>query len=166
MELPLPKRTTDGPRPIHPAIRKVWLFSNLISVVVFGMIMSFTEFMFLRTLHAPWRFPIIAPLLAIVIGFWASSMVRRQWANWRYEVTDDEVVLAWGVFFQTRRYVPRDRVQHVDINSGPIDRRFGLAQVSLFVAGAHGSVGAIPGLTPEEADDLRSMLVESHAAHV
>ena len=54
----------------------------------------------------------------------------------------------------------------MDITSGPIARKFGLAHVHLYVAGAHGTVGAIPGLTPEEAEELRSMLVEAQAEHV
>jgi membrane protein YdbS with pleckstrin-like domain len=166
MELVPEPRTTEGPRPIHPAIRYVWLFSNCISVLVFGVFGSIFEFAMIRALHAPWSFPIIAPLLAIVIGAYAFGMVKRQWSAWKYEVTTHEVILSWGVWWQTTRLVPRDRIQHVDIKSGPLDRRFGLVHVGLYVAGAHGSVGSIPGLTPDEAEVLRSMLVETQAKHV
>lgn len=124
------------------------------------------EFGFLKAVEAPWRFPIVMPVLWIGIGIWASSFVKRQWQAWRYEVTDNEVILSHGVWYQTRRFVPRDRIQHVDITSGPLARKFGLAHVHLYVAGAHGAVGGVPGLTPEEAEDLRSMLVESQAEHV
>ncbi len=159
-------RTTDGPRPIHPAIRKVWLFSNTISFSILLVITGLLEFLFARRDILPWAFPIITPLL--FIGLWSLSamMVKRQWERWTYEVTSTEIILSWGVLWQTKRFVPRDRVQHVDINSGPIDRRFGLVQVSLYVAGAMGAVGSIPGLKPEEAEELRDMLVESQAKHV
>jgi membrane protein YdbS with pleckstrin-like domain len=166
MEVPSMRRTTNGPRGIHPAIRKVWLFSNALSFGVLAIVTSLAEFGFIKAFHLPWSFPLVMPILWIGIGIWSASFVKRQWQVWRYEVTDHEVILSWGVWYQTRRFVPRDRIQHVDITSGPLARKFGLAHVHLYVAGAHGAVGGIPGLTPEEAEDLRSMLVETQAEHV
>src|SRR5579871_4726037 len=167
MESPLPQRqTTNGPHAIHPAIQKVWLFSNLISFTAIAIITSLIEFSFLKAVEAPWHFPVVMPLLWIGVGIWSAAFLKRQWKAWQYEVTDHEVILSWGIWNQTKRFVPRDRVQHVDITSGPIARKFGLAHLHLYVAGAHGAVGGIPGLTPEEADDLRKMLVETQAEHV
>jgi membrane protein YdbS with pleckstrin-like domain len=166
MEEPSIRRTTNGPQSIHPAIRKVWLFSNSISFLIFGVLTSLGEFGLIKGIPLPWPIPIFMPLLWISIWLWSMGFVKRQWSAWRYEVTDHEIILSWGVWNQTKRYVPRDRIQHVDITSGPIARKFGLAHVHLYVAGAHGSVGEIPGLTPEEAEDLRSMLVETQAEHV
>ena len=166
MEVSTALRTTGGPRKIHPAIRKVWLFSNTITFAIFGIIASCMEYGFLKAIEAPWHFPIFMPVLWIGIGIASASMVKLQWERWRYEVTDREVILNWGVWNQTRRFVPRDRIQHVDITSGPIARKFGLSHVHLYVAGAHGAVGAIPGLTHDEAEELRGMLVETQAEHV
>lgn len=161
-----PPQTTDGPRKIHPAIRMVWLFSNSVSFLIIAVITSVMEFSLLRALHAPWQFPIVMPILWIGIGIASASLLKLQWERWQYEVTDREVILSWGVWTQTRRFVPRDRIQHVDITSGPLARKFGLSHVHLYVAGAHGAVGGIPGLTHEEAEALRSMLVETQAEHV
>ncbi|HWA83305.1 MAG TPA: PH domain-containing protein [Fimbriimonadaceae bacterium] len=166
MDTPSTRRTTNGPRPIHAAIRKVWLFSNAMTFGALALMTSLIEFVFLKAAGAPWRFPIFMPVLWIGIGIWSASFVKRQWQAWRYEVTDNEVILSWGVLYQVKRFVPRDRIQHVDITSGPIARKFGLAHVHLYVAGAHGAVGGIPGLTPGEAEDLRAMLVETQAEHV
>ncbi len=166
MDAPSTRRTTNGPRSIHTAIRKVWLISNAFTFGILAIVTSGVEWGFLKAIDARWHFPIFMPVVWIVVGIWTSSFVKRQWKAWQYEITDSEVVLSWGVLFQTRRFVPRDRVQHVDITSGPLARKFGLAHVHLYVAGAHGSVGGIPGLTPEEAEDLRMMLVETQAEHV
>ncbi len=136
------------------------------TVLILAAITSATEWAILRAIESPIHFPIFMPLLWIGIWVFATSMVKRQWEAWRYEITDREVVLSWGVWYQTRRFVPRDRIQHVDITSGPIARKFGLAHVHFYVAGAHGAVGGIPGLTPEEAEELRQMLVETQAEHV
>jgi len=166
MEALISRRTTDGPRKIHPAIRKVWLFSNSLTFTIIGILTSVAEFGFLKAIHAPWGFPIFMPALWILMGIGSAYLVRLEWERWRYEVTDQEVILSWGVWNQTRRFVPRDRIQHVDITSGPLARKFGLSHVHLYVAGAHGAVGGIPGLTHQEAEELRGMLVESQAEHV
>jgi membrane protein YdbS with pleckstrin-like domain len=160
------RHNTNGPQKIHPAIRKVWLFSNTFSFLVLAIITSLMEYGFLKGIQAPWRFPIVMPILWISMGILSAAMLKLQWERWSYEVTDREVILSWGVWNQTRRFVPRDRVQHVDITSGPIARKFGLSHVHLYVAGAHGAVGGIPGLTHAEAEELREMLVESQAEHV
>ncbi|MBS1726346.1 MAG: PH domain-containing protein [Armatimonadetes bacterium] len=166
MESPTPRQTTNGPQPIHPAIRKVWLFSNLISYAIIAVITSAVEWGLIKGDILPWSFPIAMPLFWLGIGVLSASLVKRQWEVWRYEITDQEVILRHGIWNQIQRFVPRDRVQHVDITSGPLARKFGLVHVHLYVAGAHGSVGEIPGLTPDEAEELRKMLVETQADHV
>ncbi len=160
------RRTTNGPQGIHPAIRKVWLFESATTYLMLLLLTGGLEFALIKALEAPWHFPIFMPLLWIGLGIWSVSWIKRRWKAWSYEVTESEVVLTWGIWYQVQRFVPRDRVQHVDITSGPIARKFGLAHVHLYVAGAHGAVGAIPGLTPEKAEELRSMLVETQADHV
>src|ERR1051325_4169799 len=120
MEVLSSRRTTDGPRKIHPAIRKVWLFSNTITFAIIAIITSAMEFAFLKGVDAPWRFPIVMPILWIAIGIASASLVKLQWERWRYEVTDREVILSWGVWNQTRRFVPGDRIQHAANRSAPI----------------------------------------------
>ncbi len=166
MEVPSVRKTTNGPQPIHQAICKVWLYSNLISIVIVGLITSGIEFALIQADVIHWPVPLVMPLFWVLIGLWSSMFVKRQWHAWKYEVTDHEIILNSGVWYQKQRFVPRDRIQHVDITSGPLARKFGLAHVHLYVAGAHGAVGEIPGLTPQEADELRSMLVETQAEHV
>jgi membrane protein YdbS with pleckstrin-like domain len=160
------RRTTDGPRAIHAAVQKVWLVESGISQLILASFTILLEFFFLRKLGGSWRIPVVMPLLWVVIFCWGVAMVKRRWRSWSYEVTDFEVILRWGVWQRVQRFVPRDRVQHVDITSGPIARKLGLVHFHLYVAGAHGSIGAIPGLTPTEAEELRDMLVESQAEHV
>src|SRR5690606_41037222 len=55
--------------------------------------------------------------------------------------------------------VPHSRVQHVDINHGPIDRRFGLAALKVHTAGTQLSAVSLDGLLRERAEALRDDLV-------
>jgi membrane protein YdbS with pleckstrin-like domain len=108
---------------------------------------------------------VIGPILAF--GFAALSwwIADRQFRAWSYQLSERELVLSHGLLFRTRRTVPRGRVQHIDINSGPLDRKFGLVQVCIYVAGAMGSIGAIPGLTPERAEELKAAIIEGRDIH-
>jgi|CXWL01.1.fsa_nt_gi membrane protein YdbS with pleckstrin-like domain len=170
---PTVKRTTNGPKGIHPAIRKVWLFSAFISVLMIGAMMLAVVIPLVISMRRHpervfWSTLGIALLILIWVGIviYTMAKIKAQWKNWTYEVRENDVVLSWGVLWQTRRHVARDRIQHLDINSGPLDRRFGLVQVGVFTAGALGTVGVIPGLTNAEAEDLRDMILESQVEHV
>ncbi len=105
----------------------------------------------------------VGPLLAILIGLISIAFAKKQYENWTYELRKHDLVLSWGLWWKTRRCVALDRIQHVDINSGPLDRKFGLVQMSVHTAGLAGGVGTIPGLEPEIAEYLREILL-SHRA--
>ncbi|HSK98950.1 MAG TPA: PH domain-containing protein [Rubrobacteraceae bacterium] len=57
-----------------------------------------------------------------------------RWRRWRYEIRDDEVDLQRGIFWISRTLVPLARIQHVDTQSGPLQRRFDLATVVFYTA--------------------------------
>jgi membrane protein YdbS with pleckstrin-like domain len=92
---------------------------------------------------------IVAVLLLVIL------VPGLRYRRWRYEVTEDEVDLQEGVMIVRRTLVPMTRVQHVDTSQGPLDRAFGLANVTVATAaGAH----KIPALTLEDADVLRDRI--------
>ena len=60
-----------------------------------------------------------------------------------------------GVFFRKTIVLPFNRVQHAHLSSGPLQRRFGLASLKLYTAGASGIDLQIDGLLAETAASLR-----------
>ena len=80
-----------------------------------------------------------------------------RYMRWRYEVTDDYLDIARGIFWRKRFIIPFIRVQNTDTRQGPILRAFGLATVTVSTAaGEH----AIPGLDAQAADQLRDKAAE------
>jgi membrane protein YdbS with pleckstrin-like domain len=63
------------------------------------------------------------------------------------------------VLYRNLVAVPYGRMQLVEVASGPLERAFGLASVSLKTASAETNA-TIPGLTPDEAARLRDRLTE------
>lgn len=100
-------------------------------------------------------------ILPLGLWFFSGLILKRQWENWTFQVTTEALDMSHGWIWKNRRIVARDRIQHVDINSGPVDRRFGLVQVVVYTAGT--TVGMIPGLRPERANALRDQLMAGRA---
>ncbi len=55
--------------------------------------------------------------------------------------------------------MPRSRVQHTDINRGPIDRWLGLAELKVHTAGTRLASISLGGLSEQQARDLRNALL-------
>jgi uncharacterized protein len=74
-----------------------------------------------------------------------------------YLDAEDELTIASGIMFRSVHTIPYGRVQSVKIDEGPVDRRYGLAKLT--VSTAHGaSTVVLPGLPKQEAERLRALL--------
>src|SRR4051812_18365030 len=84
--------------------------------------------------------------------------------QWRYrvhrwEVTDSAVYTQSGWFEQERRIAPIARVQTVDIERGPLEQLFGLANVTVTTASAKGPL-KIHALDRATAEHLVAWLTD------
>jgi uncharacterized protein len=103
-------------------------------------------------------------LLPLALIGWGWVMIGRNWRSWRYAERSDDLLISRGVLWREETVVPYGRMQLVEVESGPLERAYGLASVSLRTASPE--TGArIPGLTPEEAIRLRDRLTELGEAH-
>jgi hypothetical protein len=55
--------------------------------------------------------------------------------------------------------IPLSRVQHVDLERGPIERHFGLASLEIHTAGTQNATHKISGLAAETANQVREELI-------
>jgi membrane protein YdbS with pleckstrin-like domain len=53
-------------------------------------------------------------------------------------------------------------VQHIDVAQGPLERRYGLATLSIYTAGTEYARVDLPGLTYARAVDIRDRLLPGH----
>lgn len=77
----------------------------------------------------------------------------------RYRVDEQLIHIERGVFWRISIAVPRSRVQHLDVTQGPLQRRHGLATLSIYTAGTEYSHVPLPGLSHEVAQWLRDVLL-------
>jgi hypothetical protein len=141
-----------GPeRTLEPRIRWVWLLRSALAALVLGAVVGAVSV----ALDAPiWVGP------AVFTALFALGVTRAflRYRSWSYRVRADSLFLDRGVLTRVRTVVPYVRIQHVDASRGPVERTFGLATVVVYTAGSRGADVSIPGLTPEDADDLQERL--------
>ncbi|MEO6206148.1 MAG: PH domain-containing protein [Mycobacteriales bacterium] len=95
--------------------------------------------------------------VGVVLTGLALSAVSRRWAAWGYAEREDDLLVRRGVLVRRLSVVPYGRMQYVDVTAGPLDRKLGLARVTLHTAAA-ASDASIPGLKAAEATRLRDRL--------
>lgn len=147
-----PEGTVHQP---DPKVLAIWRLSNLFATSVILLLVLPFGFL-LRGTFGSWALW-APPLVVLACGMFGQAMLGRQWRAWRYRLTSGTLEMEQGWLWRRRRVVRRERIQHVDFNSGPFDRRFGLVQVVVYTAGT--TVGMIPGLTQETAEAFRAALV-------
>lgn len=98
-----------------------------------------------------------AGALGLVLTGWGWRAVGRSVRAWGYTERDEDLLVRRGVLFRRLLVVPYGRMQFVDVQAGPLDRAFGLAEVQLHT-GAATTDARIPGLVPAEAGRLRDRL--------
>lgn len=105
--------------------------------------------------------PVWAAFALIPAGLlvWGWPMLGRNWRSWRYAERADDLLIQRGVLWREETVVPYGRMQLVEVESGPLQRKFGLASLQLHTATA-ATDATIPGLDPAEAERLRDRLTE------
>jgi membrane protein YdbS with pleckstrin-like domain len=99
--------------------------------------------------------PVVGASLLLILSVGVTPGLR--WRRWRYEIRAEEVDLQRGIFWIRRTLVPLARIQHVDTQRGPLQRRFGLATVVFYTAAG---ANQIPELAAPVADGVRDRIAE------
>ncbi|NED98841.1 PH domain-containing protein [Phytoactinopolyspora halotolerans] len=100
---------------------------------------------------------VVAAAVGLVGAGWGVWLIPRIWRAWGYAERQDDLLVTHGVMFRKLTVVPYGRMQFVDVDSGPLDRKFGLATVQLHTA-SPATDAKIPGLPADEAARLRDRL--------
>ncbi len=100
--------------------------------------------------------PVGALAIGVILLAWLPRLAYRCWA---YTVDDRALVLRHGVVFRSESAIPYFRVQHVDIERGPLERAWGLSRLVVRTASAT-TDATIPGLSEHDAGELRRLILE------
>jgi membrane protein YdbS with pleckstrin-like domain len=120
-------------------------------------------------LVAPWHLGfllgalgfIALPVIGAAVGGWVGF---RRWRALRWRLDARGLQVRSGRMFQHEVFVPRSRVQHLDLERGPFERRLGLATIVVHTAGSRLQAIRQSGLAEADAVALRDALVPGATA--
>jgi uncharacterized protein len=99
---------------------------------------------------------------AVVVAVAGGALVRwwtgLVWRAWQFRIGEHALHLRHGVLTRRESTIPFHRVQHIDLEAGPLERRLQLTSLILRTASAS-SDAAIPGIDAAEADELRTRIL-------
>ena len=117
----------------------------------------------------------LAPLAAFMVAFGGNPIARlalgaslfalvtvvtaiARYLAFRYCITEHAVLIRDGVFHKKQLDIRYERVQAVNTTRGPLDRLFGLVNVSFDTAGSSGEEGQLPAVPMRLAEQLRERI--------
>ncbi|BBC71367.1 conserved hypothetical protein [Altererythrobacter sp. B11] len=142
----------DALTPLHRDYVKVlrigWLLVTLPFVIAAGVLETVG-------LLPPGGF--LLPVLVLAALVLIRVPLRRYQAR-GYQLGEDRLRVVRGLLFRSDTVVPFSRVQHIDLNRGPIERLYGLATLVLHTAGNHNASVSLPGLAEADAAAMREQI--------
>jgi len=154
-------------RALPPEAATTAMFGGMALGLLLGIAPFFSGLPLLRRgLDLPWWQGILAMgLLWLAIGALGAWIAYRRWKSSAWKLDGTGLHFRRGRAWRKEVLVPRSRVQHLDIERGPIERRYGLATLIVHTAGTRQHALRIAGLLDADAVALRDALVPDAGRH-
>jgi uncharacterized protein len=152
----LPKVETIEFHPLEPDFLKVERISVMIILAVIliaasSLFMIFDNFKDLLVV-----IPALFVFLLFAAFLFVSTEISFKFSG--YALREKDIVYRSGWIIRKERIVMLNRIQHVSVQSGPIERKYGLSSVSLFTAGASDADFTIKGIKAETAGQIKKWI--------
>jgi membrane protein YdbS with pleckstrin-like domain len=132
--------------------RIVFLISGTI-VLLIGILL----FYFIKKIQIPMVIYSSAVVFIVlsVVG-WLSNNISFKHSG--YALRERDILFRRGWLIRKTRAVPLKRVQHVSVQSGPLERKFGLSSISIYTAGSQEADFTINGITEQRAQQIKEWI--------
>jgi uncharacterized protein len=159
----------DGtPRPLDPRYVNLQQQTGWIAAAVLGVIAVPVSIMLAIAIATTfWAVSmIVASVFAalVFLTWWLVAWPPVSYRYVSYRVDADGLEIRSGVYFRSVTTVPKSRVQHTDVSQGPLQRKYGLATLTVHTAGTENAEVQLPGLPHDVALLLRDHLLPGNTA--
>lgn len=103
---------------------------------------------------------IAAGVLTVFFAIRITDIILKQ-KFYGYALREKDIIFRQGYISTQTTIIPFNRIQHSSVNRSFFDKLFGISSLKIYTAGGSGSDMAIPGLTPERAQNLNSAISEN-----
>ncbi|HYG47328.1 MAG TPA: PH domain-containing protein [Allosphingosinicella sp.] len=142
--------------PLTPLDRGLLRLMQIRGLIAGGFILAaaLAGEVWIQRLAAVPRGLLVAAALLILL-YLAVLAPPRRYRAWGYGMDGEELRVRRGVWTRVHTVVPLDRVQHIDVSQGPLERMLGICSLVLHTAGTLHSQIVVPGLARGTAESLR-----------
>lgn len=160
--LPQPEPTTTEWRSLPEAARRVFSVVGGLSALPVGLGLVVPTFALVSSWPA--RITVALTVVATTVAIGALlGRIRWDRTSWRLDARGLQV--RRGLVWRSEILVPRSRVQHLDLERGPIERRHGLATLVVHTAGTRLYALRQSGFIDADAVALRDALLPDAERH-
>lgn len=143
--------------PLEPAYKTVRYISGSIIAIVILLITWLIVLLEPRS----WPYGFYIGGFISLIALWIIIYNGMSFNYMGYALREKDISFKSGLLWRSMTTVPFNRVQHCDFKQGVLDRRFGLAKLTIYTAGGQSTDLMIPGLLPETAERLKAYILRS-----
>lgn len=103
---------------------------------------------------------LLIPLVVAILAAIIVPLVIKKSKVKGVALREHDIAYRSGLYWRKTVLLPFNRVQHAEVSSGPLQRKYGLASLKFFTAGG-GSVDLkVDGLMRERAEAIRTFIME------
>jgi len=149
-------RYNQGLTPLHPPQKSLIRIRMIIRSLVLLLLALVAEVaLWIQLGSSPGLVLVPVTLLAL---FQILLLPGRIYRRWGYDMGDEQLRVLRGFLWRTDTIVPFNRIQHIDVAQGPLQRLFGLSTLIVHTAGTHNSIVTLPGLATADAEAMRETI--------
>jgi membrane protein YdbS with pleckstrin-like domain len=140
--------------PLHPKAPLTWLLQSAVALAVPALPVALTALF-----SGSWILAGAVPVVVLAVLGASAAYGRAAFRRFRCRLLPDGLLIERGVWWRSETFVPRARIQHTDVEEGPLQRHLGMATLEVYTAGTHVSKLAVHGLARDSALRLRDLLL-------
>ena len=129
------RRFNQGLTPLHPPQKSLIRLRAAIRALIVIIAAAVGEYYLQRELHLPGGYLMGAAVLLALVSI--LILPHRIYRRWGYEMGAEQFRILRGFLWRTDTIVPFNRIQHIDVAQGPLQRYFGLSTLIVHTAGTH-----------------------------
>lgn len=153
-------------RALDPRVVAYWRVRAFLGATVASLLLGGAVLAGALLLSGDWTQRLLLAGIVFAIGLLALFLQAATWPRVRYRharfrVQPDGLEIHEGVWWRAITFVPRSRVQHIDVQQGPLERQWQLGHLVVHTAGTISSSVPLVGLAHHQALALRDYLLQA-----
>ncbi|MCF0147666.1 MAG: PH domain-containing protein [Clostridium sp.] len=141
--------------------KKSWTISRLIGTLILSSILITIKIFMPKVIDVNDKVNVYFTVGSIIlIGLLLINSIVYpiiEYKQWRYTITKDKIEFTEGIFFIRKVIIPIIRIQHIQLNQGPINKILKLYNITIFTAGG---LHKIPNIEIKRAEEISEYLKE------